>query len=149
MARGDIYIFEKFSGQVGDGDYDYAGNTWKLAMIDNTSPPTVDATDITWATIDDNEVSGSGYTAGGETLTSVTWTFNTTLDRWELKAADVNWTINASGPTNCYYGVLVNVTSGDCALYIDMDGPVSLQADNISFEWNANGIFWHKPNATE
>jgi hypothetical protein len=148
MARGQIYMFEKFAGQMGDGDYDFPNDSWKLAMIDNTSPPSVDDTDITWATIDANEVSGSGYTAGGESLTSVTWTYNSTLDRWEFKAADVSWGITVSGPTDCYYGVLVNTTTGDCAVFIDMGGPVSLEADDIDFEWDADGIFWHKPNAS-
>ena len=148
MALGDVFMWEKFSGQVGDGDYDYSADSWKLALIDNTSPPAVDDADITWATIDANEVSGTGYTAGGEALTSVTWTWNSTLDRWEFKAADITWTINASGPTDAYYAVLVNTTTGDCAVWVDLDGPVSLQADDISVEWSSDGIFWHKPNAS-
>lgn len=147
MALGQAFLWEKFTGTIGDADVDIPNDTWKLAIIDNTSPPAVDDTDITWATIDANEVSGDNYTAGGVTLTTVTWTFNTTLDRWEMKADDISWTIHATGPTDCDYAVLVNTTTGDCAMWIDLDG-ASLQADNIDIEFPDGVVFWHKPNTT-
>ena len=60
-------------------------------------------------------------------------------------AADVTWTSSASGdPADAYYALLYNTTAGDRALLaIDLGGPASLLAGNISVTWAATGIMRH------
>lgn len=70
------------------------GNTFKIALY--TSSATLGASTTTYSTT--NEVSGTGYTAGGQTLTNVTPTSSGTTAFTDF--ADVTWanaTITANG----------------------------------------------------
>lgn len=70
------------------------GNTFKIALY--TSSATLGASTTAYSTTD--EVSGTGYTAGGETLTNVTPTSSGTTAFTDF--ADVTWanaTITANG----------------------------------------------------
>jgi hypothetical protein len=60
-----------FKAEILTGSHDFTlttGDVFKIALYDNNASFTAATTDYT-AT---NEVSGTGYTAGGETLTNVT-----------------------------------------------------------------------------
>lgn len=70
------------------------GDAFKIALY--TSSATLDATTTAYSAT--NEVSGTGYTAGGETLTNVTPTSSSTTAYTDF--ADVTWstaTITARG----------------------------------------------------
>jgi hypothetical protein len=141
MAQGDLTVFEEFAKDIGSERHNFSSDSLKLGLIDSTAAPTAaDATPV-WGDYSGNEVSGSGYVAGGATLGGVTWTEASgvaTLD----DTSNVTWSQNASGPTNIYYGVLYNDSdASDAAIcYIDMGGPVSLQDGDVSVTWNASGI---------
>jgi hypothetical protein len=141
MARGDLTVFEEFSLDLGKEVHNFSSDTLKLALIDNSSAPTAgDATPV-WGDYSANEVSGTGYTAGGESLSGVTWTEAggvATLD----DTGNVTWSQNGAGPTNIYYAILYNDTaaSDQAICFIDMGGPVSLQDADVDVVWNASGI---------
>jgi hypothetical protein len=87
-----------FKSQLMSGLHDFdnpGGNTFKIALY--TSSATLGASTTTYSAT--NEVaSGSGYTAGGETLTSVSPTTSGTTAYVDF--ADVTWassTITANG----------------------------------------------------
>lgn len=68
-------------------DFDSAGgNTFKIALY--TSSATLDASTTAYTT--SNETSGTGYTAGGNTLTNVTPTYSGTTAFTDF--ADTTWT---------------------------------------------------------
>lgn len=75
----------------GDILTDYiSGKTFKLMLLDDNHSPDIDAEEF----IDDvsaNEVSGTGYTAGGETVTNLAVTVDDTNNRAYLDADDVAW----------------------------------------------------------
>ena len=97
MAFTGNYMCTSFKQELLTGTHDFTnstGNTFKIALYDNNASFTAATTAYT-AT---NEVSGTGYTATGETLTNVTPTSSGTTAFTDF--ADVTWssaTITARG----------------------------------------------------
>lgn len=151
MAQGDLLLFNEFSKDSLEAIHDLTtgGNTVKVALI--TTLPVITQTTPTLG--DFTEVSGAGYTAGGETISTNQDVTVVSGPQYKYDSSDnPSWNQNGSGPTNVVAGVIYNdtdATGPDKALgFVDMtvDGgvtPVSLQAGNISITWNASGIFLH------
>jgi len=106
MAFTGNYMCTSFKQELLQGKHDFTnstGHTFKLALYDNSASFTAATTDYT-AT---NEVSGTGYTAGGGTLTNVTPTTSGTTAFTDF--ADLTFstaTITARG------ALLYNTTTG-------------------------------------
>jgi hypothetical protein len=141
MAAGDLTVFEEFSLDIGKGVHDFTSDSLKLALIDDTLAPTAADATPTWSDYSANEVSGTGYTAGGATLSGVTYTEADGVAKLD-DTGNVTWSQNGAGPTDAYYAVLYNddAASDQAICFIDLDGPVSLQDGDISVTWNASGI---------
>lgn len=78
-------------GQLLNGTIDMANDTLKLMLITDSHTPDIDAEEY----IDDvsaNEVSGAGYTAGGQELTTPSVTVDDTNNRAYFDADDAEWT---------------------------------------------------------
>lgn len=148
MAQGDFVLFNDLSRQLLEKVHDLnAADTVKVALINNTTVPT--AATATPVLGDFTEVTGTNYTAGGETVTTPVVS-QVSGSQFKFDGDNVSWTQNAGGPTDVYYGVVYNDTDAvgpDSAIgFIDMtvDGgttPISLAAGNIAINWNASGIF--------
>lgn len=146
MAQGDFTLFNELSKQLLEGEHDLnATDTVKVALITNATVPTAATATPTLA--DFTEVTGTNYTAGGETIASPAVTV-VSGSQYKFDGSNVSWTQHASGPTNIYYAIVYNDTNAsDMAIgFIDMttDGgttAISLAAGNISINWNASGIF--------
>lgn len=145
MAQGTVTVFEEFTKYIGDGSHDLDNDTFKCMLINNTTVPT--AATATPDSADFTEVTGTGYTAGGESLT-ITWTEaggTATFD----STVNPSWTQNGAGPTDIYYAIIYNTThagTNDAVAFVDMtaDGgttPISLQSGDITLTWGASGIF--------
>ena len=91
----------------GTGRFVWASDTIKVALATSTYTPNVDTHDF----FNDmtNEVTGTGYTAGGATLGSKTSTYDTASDQIRLDAADVQWTTST---ITARYGVVWYDTAG-------------------------------------
>lgn len=123
-----------------DGTVDLDTDTIKLALV--TSSYTPSAAHTQWADISANETSGTGYTAGGETLA------NAAIDNSKFDADDVTWSTvtvtaryavmyaskTANGLTNPVIGYyLLDDTSGGT--------DISPSAEDYTFPFNSAGIF--------
>tara|TARA_B000000565_G_scaffold249866_1_gene221726 strand:+ start:1911 stop:2252 length:342 start_codon:yes stop_codon:yes gene_type:complete len=86
-----------------------------------------------------NEVSGTGYSAGGASLTSVTFTISSGSLVWD--AADVSWT--ESTITSAAAAVIYDdtLTNDPLIAYIDFGGSFSTTSGTFQIQWNASGIF--------
>lgn len=87
-------ICSSFKEELLDGTHDFGTDTIKIALY--TSSATLNATTTAYSAT--NEVSGTGYSAGGATLGSVTTTLSGTTAF--LDFADASWaasTITARG----------------------------------------------------
>jgi len=141
MATGDVTIFEEFLVDLRDKIFDFDTDTWKLGIIDNSTPPTAADATPRWADYSGNEVATAGnYTANGETLGSVTCAEAAGVMTFD--AADVTISQDGSGFTDGYWGIIYSDTAAaDQAMaFVEMGGPVSEQAGDVTFEWNASGI---------
>ena len=101
-----------FKAQLLTGTHDFTngtGDTFKIALF--TSSATLDAATTAYSVT--NEVSGTGYTAGGNTLTNVTPTTSGTTAFTDF--ADTTWssaTITARG------ALIYNSTEADAAVVV-------------------------------
>lgn len=148
MARGDVHWFAAGKkAAMGGTSINFASDTLKLGIVTSSTVPTVSTADPRWGSggstnFATNEIAtGSSYSAGGPSLASVTWTQSSAVDT--LDAADVSISQDASGATNAAYGIIYDSTdAGKHALgFVDLGGPVSLQAGPLSITWNGSGIF--------
>ena len=98
-----------FKAEILDEQHDLIADTIKIALF--TSSASLDAATTAYST--SNEVSGSGYSAGGETLTSKVVTTTGTTAYFD--AADPTWS-SASFTAN---GALIyNSTNGNKAIAV-------------------------------
>lgn len=90
-----------------------------------------------------NEITGTGYTAGGATLTSVVAAYATGTNTFSLDAADTTW---SASTLTARYAVIYDSSPGSDATrpllgYIDFGADVSTLAAPFTITWNAAGIF--------
>ena len=101
-----------FKQELLQGIHDFTastGDTYKIALF--TSAATLDASTTTYSTA--NEVSGTGYTAGGNVLTNVTPTTSGTTAFVDFDDTTfTNATITAAG------ALIYNSTDGDRAVAV-------------------------------
>ena len=117
-----------------------AADTYKVKLF---SAATFNAANTTLAGITGTEATtGTGYTAGGQSLANVAVTTVTTNDA-KFDADDLTWTASG-GSITASYAVLYNDTDADDPplAFIDFDGSQSA-GDGTDFKiaWNVNGIF--------
>jgi len=90
------------------------------------------------ADIDANEITGTGYTAGGADLTNKTVTQDDTNDRAVFDADDVSWT---SATFTARHAALNDVTASDNLLCsIDFGTDKSVTAGTFTIQWASAGI---------
>ncbi len=89
MAQGTLTVFEEFRLYIADGSHDLTSDAFKVALI--TTLPTAAA--VTPDLADFTEVTGTNYTAGGET-SAATYTEAAGTATFDL--ADVSWTQNGA-----------------------------------------------------
>jgi hypothetical protein len=140
MASG---IYGTYPDKANNKEIDLLSDTIKVALCTNSYVPNQDThdyfNDIT------NEVPATGgYTAGGATLASKTYTYNSGTNTWTFDAADVTW--SAATITNARYAIIYDATPGTAATnpliaYIDFGSDKSSSGGDFVIQWNASGIF--------
>lgn len=136
-------FFHEFKKYLGDGTIDLDTHTFKV-MLSNAAP-TVD-TDTVAANI--TEISaGNGYSAGGGTLTSVTWSeTGSGTGIWRFSAADLTWTASGGPFGALRYFVVYDDTPTSPADplvgYVDYGSSITITDGNsLTFDIGASGIF--------
>ena len=122
-----------------NANVDYASDTIKVALVTSSYSPDVDSHEF----FDDitNEVSGTGYTAGGATLASKSVSQDDTDNEGVFDAADVTWsssTITARGAV--LYKSTGTPATSNLICYIDFGENKSSSAGDFTIQWNDEGI---------
>ena len=132
-------IYNSFFTDLSKGAIDLDTDTFKLMLVTSAYTPTkthAKRSDIT------NEVTGTGYTAGGATLANVTVTQDNTNDLAKFDADDVSWvtsTITARGAV--LYKARGGAASADeLVKYFDFGSDQSSVGAAFTVQFNANGI---------
>lgn len=140
MAEGDGAIYNNFKEQVMEGIFNMAsgGDTLKVALVTGYTP-NID-THTVWADASAAEESGSGYSAGGETLTSQDVTQDNTNNRGIFDAADVTWTgLDVGTPSHAILYDDTPTTPAD-PLIAYWEITTASNGGNYTLQWNAVGI---------
>ncbi|MEV0357088.1 hypothetical protein AB0H71_13605 [Nocardia sp. NPDC050697] len=121
-------------------EIDWDSDTIKVMLCTSSYTPNQDThrykSDVT------NEVTGTGYTAGGATLTSPTFAYTSGTNTVTLDAADTSW---ANSTITARYAVIYDATPGSDATrpliaFVDFGANVSTTAGTFSIVWDATGI---------
>jgi hypothetical protein len=132
-------IYNSFKAKIMDGSIDLDTDTIKVALVTSSYTPDQDAhdffNDVT------NEVTGTGYTAGGAALANKAVTADTTDNEGVFDADDLTWatsTITARGAV--IYKSTGASTTDALICYIDFTADKTSSAGNFTIAWNAEGI---------
>ena len=151
MAKGDVVVFQEAMYDILKGTHgDLSAATLKCGIVDNTKTPVANEATPRWADFSTNEVATTGnYTANGETLTTVALAMSSGIAT--ITADDVVILEDASGFTDGYWAIIYNDTAtNDEALFaIDLGGPESEQAGDVSVEFSSGIVFQLPANVTD
>jgi len=113
--------------------------THKVQMVTDTYAPDFNVHDFE----DDitNEVSGTGYTAGGNALLTTEWTIATGTLTFD--AADAQWTTSTitNAMASIHYFVVGSPTTDQLLGLHDFVTAASTVAGTFDLQWNASGLY--------
>jgi hypothetical protein len=130
------FVYHSAKEYIANGAIDLDNDTLKVALLGSGHTPD-QANDANYADVSADEISGSGYTAGGATLSGVTVTRSGATVK--LDATDPEWTALAP---DFRYAVLYDDTHASDTLIALLD-PGALQSpsgQNARVVFDANGI---------
>lgn len=141
-----ITMFQSANKYIGDGTIDLDTNTFKVTLHTSSYVPNA-ATQTVYADLTNELSTANGYTNGGATLGSVTWTQSTVTMTFD--AADTSWTASGGSITARYAVIRSTVTANGhvepLLAYILLDiTPADVTAtsgNDFLLQWNASGIF--------
>jgi hypothetical protein len=134
-------LYGQFLSQALNKEIDWDTDTIKVALLTNSYTPDQDAHNY----LDDviaNEVTGTGYTAGGNTLANKTNTYNSSTNVIVLDADDTTW---SSSTITARYAVIYDASPATNATrpligYVDFGSDQSSSNGNFTITWDATGI---------
>lgn len=140
MPAGTFTLYNSVAELVADGTIDLDTHTFKLMLVSSAYTPSGahdQKADIT------NELStANGYTAGGATLTSVTW--NRAAGVATFDSADVSWTPSGGALTARYAVMYDDTASGD-----ELIGYMVLDATPADVSRSSPDLFIISPHVTQ
>lgn len=133
-------LFGKVFAALWNKEIDWDTDTIKVMLTTSTYTPDQDAHDYK----DDvtNEVSGTGYSAGGATLASKTATYTGATNKFVLDAADVQWASSTITARNAvvYDDSPATAATKPLICYQASDADIVSSGGNFDLAWNASGI---------
>lgn len=126
---------------INKGEIDLVDDTIKVMLLDNTLAPDQDAHDY----IDDlnaNEISGTGYSAGGDTLTTKAVTTTGASNLITFDADDAEWT--GATLSGIRYAIIYKDTgtpaTSPVISVVDFEADQAVTSGTFTIQWHANGI---------
>lgn len=134
-------LYGQFLSQALNKEIDWDTDTIKVALLTNSYTPDQDAHNY----FDDvvaNEVTGTGYTQGGNTLANKTNSYNSSTNVITLDADDTTW---SSSTITARYAVVYDASPATNATrpligYVDFGSDQSSSNGNFTITWDATGI---------
>lgn len=135
-------VYNIFKQTINTQAYWDSGNI-KAILVDNTYPASIDIdTHIYYSHVIGYEISGTGYSAGGQTILLPTFFVDNTKNWCRYDASDLVWTnasITARGVI-LYYDTGVASTSTLIAFIDFLSDGTSTGAD-FTVQWSVDGVF--------
>jgi tryptophan 2,3-dioxygenase len=147
MAANTYWYANAFANALGGSDglqsINFITDTINAALLKDTYTPN-QSTDVNWSTINSHEITGEGYTAGGQTLANKTLTIdgnNIVLDSnnpsWYPASITARWL------------VLYCTTSGLLLGYMDLGQNIMSINGPFEIQWNEDGMLLGTAQAPE
>ena len=133
-------LYGSFPAKLANAEVDWDTHTIKVALTTSSYTPNQDTHDY----FDDitNQVSGAGYTSGGETLASKTVSYDSATNKTTFDAADVTW---SASTITARYAIIYRDTGSAATSpligYVNFDGDVISSGGDFTIQWAAGGIF--------
>jgi hypothetical protein len=133
-------LYGLFLKSLANKEIDLDSDTLKVMLCTSAYTPDQDAHQYKSSVAD--EVTGTGYTAGGATLGSVTVTYDAASNALVLDAADTEW---ADSTVTARYAVIYDDTPATDATkpliaFVDFGGDQVSTAGAFTITWDASGI---------
>lgn len=132
-------VYDSFLYTIGNKEIDLNSDTLKVALLNGSYTPSMSHSYLSDLSLATTEISGTGYTSGGVTLTRVTYIVSDASAK--LAGGNPLWqNLTAS---NITYAVLYNDTPADnkpLIAYIKFDPAKTVSASDFEIVWNASGI---------
>lgn len=132
--------YGNFIMKLGIGSFNLPADTLKVLLTTSAYVPNIDThasvTDVT------NELADAvgGYTAGGKTITGLTWTYDSANDRGVLASNIVTWSAAAF---TCRYAVIykagADAANSPLVGYIDFGADKTLNTEDFVLSF-VNGV---------
>ena len=135
MAEGDALVLNNFKEQLLLKVIDCDTDTFKIALYDTA---VADIDGAAPAYVVTNEISGSGYSAGGETLASLAVTQDDTNNWGKWDAADVTWSSLAAN--TILEATLYDDTTTPKHICIYFELATDSNGGDYTLQFNADGI---------
>lgn len=148
MARGDLTVFEEAKATIIEGGWEAADEIWIGLVTDVCVASDPVPAYAAGGTTNYTAIATAGaYAAGGlllDTLGDLVTEAGGVM-KFDTSAGSDNetptWAQNGASPQNADHAVIYHKTSGLCIAMIDLDGPVDMQAGDLTITFNASGIF--------
>ena len=132
-------IYNSFKADVSNGLIDLTDDTIKILLVTSSYTPDIDAhtrrSDVT------NEVVGTGYTAGGNTLAGKSVTQDNTNDRMVFDATNPEWTSSTiTARAAVVYKDTGAAATDNLICYLDFTQDESSSSGTFTVNFNAVGI---------
>lgn len=141
MAATAWALYNKAKKKIGNGTIQLGVNTLKMQL--HTSASNASTATLSLASSVNNEVAnGNGYTTGGATLGSVTWTTGTSASQYRLDAVDPVWTATGGTIPNIKFAVIKN-SAGQAICWSKLTTAQFTLAQNntLTVQFAATGVF--------
>lgn len=134
-------LYGQFLAKALNKEVDWDSDTIKVALLTSSYTPNQDTHDY-FDDVSAYEVTGTGYSTGGQTLGSKTVTYDSANNVIVLDAADTTW---SSSTITARYAVVYDdsgATAASKALigYVDFSSDQSSTNGNFTITWDATGI---------
>ena len=128
-------IYNRAKANLFNKETDYEADVIKVALMATGHSASTVANNV-WDDVSANEMTGTGYTAGGTALTTKAVTQDTTT---KFDAADTSW---VDATFSAYYAVLWDdtVATDDLICSFDFGGAKTVSDGTFTIVWSADGI---------
>ena len=142
MAAGNWIMYDSAKEFIGDGTIDLDTHTFKVQLQSSSYTPNR-STQTVRADLTNELATGSGYTATGATLGTVTWAQSSGTATFD--SADPSWTASGGNIGPFRYAVIYDDTaaSDELLCYCEVDTTTDLTATDgqtVTIALNASGI---------
>lgn len=129
-------IYNEFKERLGDGGHDMDNDLFQITLhgsnfVNDSAHDYIDDISAT-------QTSGTGYTAGGTSLSNVTWTLSGGVV--EFDADDPSWTSATFTADFAVVSAVSGTNSGGLVAALDFGGTQSVNNGTFTVQFNSAGI---------